>query len=334
MEYRAFCTVGIYLTLVDNHKTSFYFSSSIFFLKIGAPFRRYSMSGIRRAALSTAFLAGFGGVIGLPLGPASAGTIQVTPDSMGTWAFTNLDDSFNAGTNTTAVGAMVTGPATPPLGTGSANLATGNGTMGGGGGEILNTTSYDGGGTLLSSITALSYFSYATKNNLSQFPFLELFVSTGLAGPNAYDTLVFEPPYQTPSTGNPLLPDQGATALNTWQSWNALAGGWYDGDGLCGGDGGTNVVSFSACLAAMTPAAAIVNGDLLGFAGDIGGLSLQVGFSDPTDQFNGYVDGLTVGIGGNNTTFDFDPVPEPGTLPVLGFALVAFGMVRRWWKTA
>jgi hypothetical protein len=289
------------------------------------------MSGIRRAVLSVGFLAGFGCAVVLPAGPASAGTIEVTPDSMGTWAFSNFDDAGNYGTNPTAVGAMVTGPGTPPLGTGSANLATGNGTIGGSGGVILSTTSYDAG-TPLSSITALSYFSYATQNNGSQFPFLQLFVSTGLGGANAYDQLVFEPPYQTPSSGNPGLPNQGATALNTWQAWNALAGGWYDGDQLCGGPG-DNVVSFTSCLAQM-PNATIVNGDSLGFPGDIGGLNLQVGFASQTDQFNGYVDALTVGINGNNTTYDFDPVPEPGTLPVLGFALVAVGMARRWWKTA
>jgi len=175
------------------------------------------MSGIRRATLSAAFLAGFGGAIALPLGPASAGTIVVTPDSMGTWAFTNFDDAGNPGTNPTAVGAMVTEPATPPLGTGSANLATGNGTIGGSGAVILSTTSYDAG-TPSSAITALSYFSYATQNNGSRFPFPRLFVNTGLGGDNAYDQLVFEPPCQTPGTCNPGLPNQGATALNTWQS--------------------------------------------------------------------------------------------------------------------
>ena len=95
------------------------------------------MSAISRATLSAGFLAGFASAIALPFGPASAGTIEVTPDSMGTWAFSNFDDAGNYGTNPTAVGAMVTGPGTPPLGTGSGNLATGNGTIGGSGNTVV-----------------------------------------------------------------------------------------------------------------------------------------------------------------------------------------------------
>ena len=116
---------------------------------------------------------------------------------------------------------MVTGPDTPPLGTGSANLATGNGVTGGEGAEILSNSGY--AGTALSSLTALSYSTYDTLNNGQQFPYLSLEISLGttIKG-NSYDQLFFEPPYQTATTGNPSLPNQGATALNTWQSWNAL----------------------------------------------------------------------------------------------------------------
>ena len=98
---------------------------------------------------------------------------------------------------------------------------------------MLSNSGY--AGTALSSLTALSYSTYDTLNNGQQFPYLSLEISLGttIKG-NSYDQLFFEPPYQTATTGNPSLPNQGATALNTWQSWNALTGGFWDNDGIMG----------------------------------------------------------------------------------------------------
>ena len=151
---------------------------------------------------------------------SSAATVDVTPSSMGNWAFDNRDSFGVVGANPTGSGGMVTGPATPPLGTGSANLATGNGTSGGDGSEELRNTGY--AGVALSAITALSYSTYTTVNNGQQFPYLGLMIATtGSGAPD--DILFFEPPYQTPSAGNPSLPDQGVTALNTWQTWKTFS---------------------------------------------------------------------------------------------------------------
>ncbi len=137
---------------------------------------------------------------------------------MGSWAFDNRDVNGIVGANPTGQGAMVSGPGAPPIGTGSAQLATGNGAAGGDGAEELRSTGY--AGTLLSSLTALSYSTYVTANNGQQFPYFGLMISlTG--GSTVDDIIFFEPPYQTPGTGNSGLPNQGATALNTWQTWNA-----------------------------------------------------------------------------------------------------------------
>src|ERR1019366_9111912 len=78
------------------------------------------------AALATSIAA-----FGLAPTASSAATVAVTPSSMGNWAFDNRDAAGVVGAESTASGGMVTGPATPPLGIGSANLATGNGTIGG-----------------------------------------------------------------------------------------------------------------------------------------------------------------------------------------------------------
>ena len=260
--------------------------------------------------------------LGLSPTSATAATVVVSPSSLGNWSFDNRDAG---GTIIPTTGSLVNGPAAPPLGTGSANLKVGNGTTGGDGASELRNTGY--AGIALNSITALSYSTYVTQNNGQQFPYLQLTFSTTGTG-IADDKLYFEPPYQTPGTGNPALPNQGVTALNTWQSWNALAGGFYDDLDPNSGPG-TGVKPLSYYLA-LYPLAKLTNA-----TSGLGGIRFDVGFASPNDQFNGYVDAFTIGIAGSNTTFDFEntvsAVPEPSTwaMMILGFAGVGFMAYRR-----
>ncbi len=126
----------------------------------------------------------------------------------------------------TANGALVTGPATPPLGTGSYRMTTGPGNSGpnlpqGGAGQggktWLTTQQFDG--TLLTAITALGYSTYVTASPASTTitPSLQFQVDTDGDG-DRDAALVFEPVY---ATGQP------AVAQNTWQTWDAYAGKWW-----------------------------------------------------------------------------------------------------------
>jgi hypothetical protein len=116
----------------------------------------------------------------------------------------------------------------------------------------------------------------------------------------ADDIIFFEAPYQTPATGNPSLPDQGPTALNTWQTWDARRGGWWANSGSPF-DPGTGVKSFDAYVAAH-PGAKIANTAA-------GGVRLTFGFASASDVFDGNVDRFKIGVGSNLTRYDFEPVP-------------------------
>ncbi len=278
--------------------------------------------------------------------------VVVSPANMQGWTLNSFDGNGNIVTDPSSpyygTAAMVYGPATPPLGVGSAELATAPGA--GDGAAAIATEQFDG--TLLSSVTALSYYAYDVTNNGQQFPYLGISINTGLidntgdggASANTVDTLFFEPPYQQPSTGNPTMitNNQGPPALGQWQLWDAEDGAWWDNNSPGSGNGGTGPAISSpgapegpglpgvqplSTFIADYPDATIENG---GYAG-LGGIALQVGFTSPSDNFQGYVDAFTIGVGGVNTTYDFEPnaVPEPASFSLIGVGAVLLMRRRR-----
>lgn len=171
----------------------------------------------------------------------------------------------------------MTGPGTPPLGSGSAELSVTASNQG----FALGTAAYDG--TKLADITDLGYWSYQPGPTLAialQFGIHYTAGATGWQG-----RLVFEP-YQN----GHVVVGQG------WQSWSPLDGIWW-----ATSDPGKSLCPISApCMWArvlqLWPDASI-NGVLLFKAGS--------GWS----SFDGNVDAFTIGVDGDTTTYNFENGP-------------------------
>jgi len=181
-----------------------------------------------------------------------AATVVVSPADMDGWAFRTPDPDPNTPANeTTATAQFVNGPGTPPLGTGSAQLNVGS--NGVSTAQIRNTNY---AGTMLSELTALSYSTYVAQNlNGAQAPYLALYLDYNNDN-TPDDVILFEPEYQHAYTS--AVPDQGDLLLNTWQTWDALAGGWYSTIGTGGSGPGVGVKPLSFFFS-TTPGTTIVN---------------------------------------------------------------------------
>jgi hypothetical protein len=225
---------------------------------------------------------------------SSAWATLVTPGNMNGWTIYTTDDSgaLNTGSGT---GNFVTGPATPPLGTGSGHLMT----PAGGGDQSVQFRNVGFAGTKIADLTSLGYSTFASAWNGSQLPYLTIWLDTG-------DRLHFEPTYSSAGAGNGNANPQGDVALNTWQTWNALAGMWYS-DNFAGP--GSNAVTLAGYLTlAGTPDAKIADA-----APGIGGIRLTSGFASPSDNFDANIDNFTIGTLSGTTTFDFEATAVPET---------------------
>ena len=243
---------------------------------------------------------------------ALAANIVVDPANLDGWGFAE-DNS-----GTTGAGSYVTGPATAPLGTGSAQLSVGDSASG----EVLFNYNSAYTGLALNSITALSYSTYVDSNGDPDLaPALDFNVDPNAATSTYDGRLIFEP-YYTGSSGSPIVQNQ----WQTWDAFGATTGGWWF----------SNNTVFANC----TQANPCTWAQVMAFYPDLvtnenfGGLGFKVGGGWPA--FTGNVDDLTLGIGATTTTFDFDPnpaaVPEPGTLAIVAVGLlgvVGIGLRRR-----
>ena len=177
----------------------------------------------------------------------------------------------------------------------------------------LLTNSYVG--TALSSIDALSYSTYRSSistNSEAQNIALTLLVDYN--GPDVTGgstTLIFEPVYQPGGVG--------AMKTDTWQTWDALQGGkatWWSTSDLPN-PAGPGFIACNPNVAVVPPGCAdklfVSLSSILDAypsatirAGVNGSVGLAVG-SGWAGAFTGYADALKIGIGGNTTTYDFEP---------------------------
>jgi len=139
---------------------------------------------------------------------AFAATSVIHPADMQGWGFVSE-------TGATGSGEMVSGPATPPLGSGSARLVT----PAAGDGVILAKEGYKG--TRLDEITDLAYSTYRTSGGAAQAIALQFNIDNDVT--DADDAwkgrLVFEPYYtETVNTG-------------AWQTWDPMTQGKWWGTG-------------------------------------------------------------------------------------------------------
>lgn len=241
----------------------------------------------------------------VPVTPANV--LQITqPLSAGQVAVyvTRGNTSLNP-ENSTARYTFVSGPGTPPMGGGSLHMPTGSGTGAGNGGRVWVANS-DLDGTLLSAIPTLSYSSYVVSNG-SGFtaPSLNLYVDLNNNGVWEFSTdalLVYEPYWN------------GTVSLNTWQSWNAATGRWWDARSkvASGAGGGVCNRTLAQIVAGTNPAgcstvyAAQPNARVIAQAPGLPGLYTVTGDSIGSSgwvNFDGYLDALNTGV----NLYDFEP---------------------------
>jgi len=212
----------------------------------------------------------------------------VNQSNLGDWTlFATLPLSNAQGGDGTAN--FVNGPATPPIGTGSAHLNTG--TDGEQSAQMRNSA---WAGTRIDALTVLKYSTYATAWNGQQLPYLTIFLDTD--GDSVRDDrLWFEPDYSGPGAGNGNPNPQAPVALNTWQTWDCLAGMWYS-DNIAGP--GSNAITLAAYLA-QKPNATIINEGP-------GGIRVASGFASPGDVFDANVDAFVIGTATSQKTYNFE----------------------------
>jgi Domain of unknown function DUF11/Carboxypeptidase regulatory-like domain len=251
-------------------------------------------------------------------------TFTVLPGQMQDWQTQTSPGAQPTPASTPSV-SFVNGPATPPLGSGSAQFSVGSD-----GGAIAQLRQPDYAGTALpnpspdpdnpnpagNELTELKYSTYVqVGGSASQAPYIILDVDYDNNG-TVDDHLVFEPQYQIAGfcPSNP----QGPVSPGTWQTWDAFNGCWYSTGGAAGSGPGANVkplITFSAA----SPNAKIVNSGsnggvriVTGGGGVIGG-----GAASDWSGFVGNVDDFRIGVGFDPdngpivTEYDFEAAPPP-----------------------
>ncbi|MCC6298849.1 MAG: PxKF domain-containing protein [Anaerolineales bacterium] len=211
--------------------------------------------------------------------PAGAsGTTVVKPSALNGW-------SFLLESGTTGAGDFTLGPGTPPLGSGSAHFTLGASSDG----ILIGAAAY--GGTKLADITRLEYSTYEPLSSAStvQVASLQFNIDNDLTDLDLgwKGRLVFEPYYSE------------TIVKGSWQTWDTLTQGrWW----------ATGAPMNSVCSIGTpcTWADVLTNFPNAGVHTVYAGVLLKAGSGWPSGS-EGHVDALTIGVSGDDTTFDFEP---------------------------
>ncbi|HEV2802988.1 MAG TPA: thrombospondin type 3 repeat-containing protein [Pyrinomonadaceae bacterium] len=210
--------------------------------------------------------------------------IEGTPPAPGkSWVLYTRAVSGNPPVSVTpGTGAFVNGPGTPPLGDGSLQLGTSDGSAK----VYMFTFAHDG--TKLADINNISYQTYRTTGSAQQVAALNMVIDFN--GPDVsggFSTLVFEPVYNTA---------QGAVVSGEWQDWIASGDGrWWSTRVINGQCAGAVTGCFRTWdqIKANNPDAVI-----------LGGFGVNQGSGNP-GLLTG-VDALTIGGTSACVTYDFE----------------------------
>jgi hypothetical protein len=211
----------------------------------------------------------------IPDAAAQSSEVVISPDNLNGWT---LRQEPGPGP---ATGEFVFGPNPAPLGLGSLRLRVTNSSVG----EAITRPLPN---TPLGDVTSLTYHTYRASGSSAQTISLQFQVCRSFAfGFCLPSRLVYEPYYN------------GVPATGSWQQWNALASGarWWltrVGTGACN----INSPCTLPQLFSAYPQIQIRNENNVGVA-------LKAGSGWP--NFDGYVDNLTIGINGVETTYNFEP---------------------------
>lgn len=226
---------------------------------------------------------------------AAVSATVVNPANMQGWIFINDQTNSTA----TATGQMVTGPAGQPSGAGSAQITT---TSSSDGQALALYFQQKYEGVKLSSITNLNYWTYQSASNTNavdaialQFD-IDLTVSSGSHG---YQGRLIYEPYR----------NIGSVPVGTWHQWDAINSGsgvwWFShASTLTGGQCSQNTPCTWSQIITNYPDAGIWASD--------GGIIFKAG-SGWNGTFSGNVDAFTIGINGNDTMYDFEPLCTAST---------------------
>lgn len=197
---------------------------------------------------------------------------------------------------------FVTGPLTPPLGKGSLKFYVPPGTALDWPGDFVRFRTGQYSGTLLSSLTELSYQTFVeSRDTTVDIPFIVILVDINDDG-TAEHNLVFDPRYQNSKFIRGAMPDQGITKEQLWQKWNCLSAGWFFG-GTTDADPDHNGPFFTLSeYMSLYPKARIRNDAAKGGPA----IRLTAGGVVFKANFYGEIDAFTIGMDGITTIYDFE----------------------------